>query len=44
MISIENATLRTQGWELFRGLDKDWLSTDSTHIPQAEHKPPYFAR
>jgi len=38
MISIEDITLRTQTWELFRGLHEDWLSSDSTHIPQAEHK------
>ena len=40
MISIEDVTLRAQSWELFRSLHEDWLSSDSTHIPQAEHKAP----
>lgn len=44
MISIENAHPKNAELRTFPRLDKDWLLSDFAHIPQAEHKPSYFAR
>jgi len=44
MISIENAHPKNAELRTFPRLDKDWLLSDFTHIPQAEHKPSYFVR